>query len=312
MDKIIFDESFSANKELKHQKNMLVTDEILFSFINCHYKAYLKSRQQSGITSEFEMLYNKTKKIQKDSFEKKLSESGMLHFKNISNTRDFQKEGASLNAKFTNSNINIVLDGIEFTGKKSINAIFISPFEKVKKADKLFVALQATFIQDNFSVQVESCKVIFGQSLKETKFKLSSIAKTIKKSISELNKIVSTSIAPTFFKNIHCQTCEFQSNCLKKLIERDDLSLLAGLKPKEIIEKNNRGIFSVKQLSYLFRPKNPYNKRSFVPKLKALAIRENKTFIQAIPEIKKVETEVFMDFEGILDRNSNYRTIGVA
>ena len=134
---------------------MLVTDEILFSFLNCQYKAYLKSRQQSGITSEFDMLYDKIKQIQKNRFEKKLSESGMLHFKNIPFTRDFQKEGASLNVKFTNSNINIVLDGIEFTGKKSINAIFITPFEKIKKVDKLFVALQATFIQDNFSVQID-------------------------------------------------------------------------------------------------------------------------------------------------------------
>ena len=36
--------------------------------------------------------------------------------------------------------------------------------------------------------------------------------------------------------------------CAEKLKERDDLSLLGNLKPKEIEQKNNRGIFSVKQL----------------------------------------------------------------
>ncbi len=41
-----------------------------------------------------------------------------------------------------------------------------------------------------------------------------------------------------------------------------------------------------------------------------MAIRENKTFIQEMPDIKEVGSEVFLDFEGILDRNSNY-LIGV-
>ena len=43
-----------------------------------------------------------------------------------------------------------------------------------------------------------------------------------------------------------------------------------------------------------------------VKELKALAIREGKTFIQEIPKFKNVETEVYLDFEGILDRGSNY------
>jgi len=47
-----------------------------------------------------------------------------------------------------------------------------------------------------------------------------------------------------------------------------------------------------------------------LPELKALAIREGKTFIQEIPILKQVETEVYLDFEGILDRGSNY-LIGV-
>jgi hypothetical protein len=40
-----------------------------------------------------------------------------------------------------------------------------------------------------------------------------------------------------------------------------------------------------------------------VPELKALAIRDNKTFIQQMPNLNEVETEVFLDFEGIPDRN---------
>jgi predicted RecB family nuclease len=89
------------------------------------------------------------------------------------------------------------------------------------------------------------------------------------------------------------------------------LSLLGNLKPKEIEQKNNRGIFSVKQLSYTFRPKkNPYRRRKFLPELKALAIREQKIFIQKLPELEKKTTEIFFDIEGIPDRDFYY-LIGV-
>ena len=286
---------------------MLVTNDILYSFINCQYKAYLKGKQQLGSTSEYQILYTKLKQIQTDNFEKQLSAIRKAFSKNISFDNSFHKEGTALNVKFTNENIDIVLDGIEFLGKNIFTPIFITPFEKVTRVDKLFLALQTTFIQINFNIKTESCKIIFGQNLKETKFKISSFSKVIKKVCTDLIKNISNSNTPVFFKNQHCQICEFQNYCLEKLIEKDDLSLLTSLKPKEILQKNNQGVFSVKQLSYSFRPKkNPYCKRKFVPELKALAIRENKTFIQEMPNLKEVETEVFLDFEGIPDRNSNY------
>ena len=268
---------------------MFVTNEILNAFINCKYKAYRKSNNHLGNVSEYQLLYNKLKLTQKSIFEETLPKNKLF------------------NLKFTNCNIDLVLDGIEHIGKKNIAPIFITPFEKIAKSDKLFLALQATFIQNEFNYHVVYCKVVSGKNLKPTKFKLSSFAKIIAKLTAELKKILSSTNAPIFFKNTHCQICEFKDTCLEKLIERDDLSLLAGLKPKEILQKNNRGIFSVRQLSYSFRPqKNPYRKRKFLPELKALAIRESKTYIKEIPDLKQSQTEVFLDFEGIIDRNSNY------
>ena len=286
---------------------MLVTNDILYGFINCQYKAYLKAKQQLGSTSEYQILYTKLKQIQTDNFEKQFSTIREGFSKNISFDNSFNKEANALNVKFVNENIDISLDGIEFSGKKFFTPIFITPFEKVTRIDKLFLALQCTLIQTNFNIQAPLCKIIFGQNLKETKFKVSTFSKAIKKIGIDLTKLLSNSNTPLFYKNQHCQICEFQNACLEKLVEKDDLSLLTSLKPKEILQKNNRGIFSVKQLSYSFRPKkNPYRNRKFVPELKALAIRENKTFIQEIPNLKEVETEVFLDFEGIPDRNSNY------
>jgi predicted RecB family nuclease len=290
---------------------MLVTNDILYSFINCQYKAYLKGKQQLGSTSEYQILYTKLKQIQTDNFEKQFSTIREGFSKNISFDNLFNKEANALNVKFVNENIDISLDGIEFSGKKFFTPIFITPFEKVTRVDKLFLALQCTLIQTNFNIQAPLCKIIFGQNLKETKFKVSTFSKAIKKIGADLTKLLSNSNAPLFYKNQHCQICEFQNSCLEKLVERDDLSLLAGLKPKEILSKNNRGLFSVKQLSYKFHPKkNPHLKRKFLPELKALAIREGKTFIHQISNIVTSPNEIFLDIEGLPDRGFYY-LIGV-
>lgn len=290
---------------------MQITNEILNDFIYCQYKAYRKSKNQTGSISEYELLYNQLKQKQKANFEKNISENKNLISSNAVLDNIIPNSGISLNLKFTNGNIDLILDGIEFIGKKNIIPIFITPFEKVTKTDKLFLALQTTFIQNEFNLQIENCKIISGINLKQTKFKFSSFAKPIKKLMAEMNKILSNSNAPVFFRNSHCQVCEFQISCLEKLIEKDDLSLMTALKPKEILSKNNRGVFSVKQLSYSFRPKkNPHQKRKFLPELKALAIREDKTFIQEIPNITTSPIEIFWDIEGVPDRDFYY-LIGV-
>jgi predicted RecB family nuclease len=211
---------------------------------------------------------------------------------------------------FKNDNINIVIDGCYFNENKVI-PILISPFEKITKADKLIIGIQSHFIEKEFNLKIDSAIVLFGEQHKITKVKLSTFSKEIKKTILLLNKTLENKTPPIFRKNPHCQIFEFFESCLNKLKERDDLSLLGNFKAKEIEQQNNRGIFSVKQLSYTFRPKkNPYRRRKFLPELKALAIREEKVFIQKLPELEKKEVEIFFDIESIPDKNFYY-LIGV-
>ena len=290
---------------------MQITNEILLGFIHCPYKAYRKYTSESGSISSYEKLSNELKYSQKLLFSEMLSsEKKLIKTKPAENNFTFNT-GAILDPKFSNSNIEIIPDSIEFIGKNKIIPILITPFEKITKTDKLFVSFQATYLQSEFHFQIEHCKIVFGKNFKQTKFRLTSFSKAIKKNITELNKTLLQTNSPIYYRNSHCQICEFQNSCIEKLKERDDLSLLTGLKPKEILQKNNRGIFSVRQLSYSFRPKkNPYRRRKFLPELKALAIREQKTFIQQIPTFKNITTEIFIDIEGIPDRNFNY-LIGV-
>ena len=290
---------------------MQITNEILLGFIYCPYKAYRKNKSESGEISDYEKLSIDLKYSQKLLFSKALSsEKKQIKTQPTGNNFTF-KDGTILDPKFSNSNIEIIPDGIEFIGKNKIIPILITPFEKITKTDKLFVSFQAAYLQNEFHFQIEHCKIVYGKNLKQTKIRISSFSKTIKKSINELNKILTQSNSSIYYRNNHCQICEFQNSCLEKLKERDDLSLLTGLKPKEILQKNNRGIFSVKQLSYHFRPKkNPYKIRRHLPELKALAIRENIIFVQEKPILPIAKTEIYLDIESIPDRDFYY-LIGV-
>jgi hypothetical protein len=72
-----------------------------------------------------------------------------------------------------------------------------------------------------------------------------------------------------------------------------------------------KGIFTVRQLSYTFRPrkapkraKNPARPR--YPALQALAIRENTIYIHGSPKLPESKAQVYLDIEGVPDDESYY------
>src|SRR5439155_10583001 len=99
--------------------------------------------------------------------------------------------------------------------------------------------------------------------------------------------------------------------CKQKAVETDDLSLLAGITEDERTRYRSKGIFTVTQLSYTFRPrrtpkgaKNPARPR--YPALQALAIRENTVYIHGSPQLPDSKVQVYLDIEGIPDSDSYY------
>ncbi len=291
---------------------MKITNEIIYAVIHCHQKAFLKKVQVNQLPqTEFQTVFETLKQKQYSAIQTRLSLNS--NFQNIDYSSDLKLEKGKtyLQVSFKNKEVDLRLDGIYYDQKNSFTPILISPFEKVKKSDKLFIALQSHFLKHNFNLKIERATIMFGNHQKSTKIILSNFSKDVKKTIATIDQIQKIETPPVFYKISHCQVCEFNPICSKKLQERDDLSLLGNLKSKEIEQKNNRGLFSVKQLSYTFRPKkNPYQRRKFLPELKALAIREQKVFIQKLPELEKKETEIFFDIEGIPDRDFYY-LIGV-
>jgi predicted transposase YbfD/YdcC len=107
---------------------------------------------------------------------------------------------------------------------------------------------------------------------------------------------------PDLVLNRHCAECEFQVNCRKIAVEKDDLSLLAGMSAKERQKLRSKDIFIVTQLSYTFRSgrtpkraKNPAKPRDLA--LQALAIRDNTVYIQRTVERRYYLTSLALGVE---------------
>jgi len=118
-------------------------------------------------------------------------------------------------------------------------------------------------------------------------------------------------VEPELLLTKHCAYCRFESACTAQAKQDDHLSLLDGISTSEMLKKyEKKGIFTVKQLSYLYRPRKR-KKRSrktlrHSVELQALALRTHKIYVQELPKLSRQSTEIFLDIEGIPEENRYY------
>ena len=186
---------------------------------------------------------------------------------------------------------------------------------KLTRHDKLLLAFDALVISKVLGREVTLGRIIYGDDRVTLKVKVSALKNEVEKLTDKIGVLISSPSPPDLVLNRHCAACEFQARCRQKAIEKDDLSLLAGMSEKERKKFHRKGIFTVTQLSYTFRPrrrpKRLRDKREkYHHSLKALAIREKKIHIVGSPELKIEGTPVYLDVEGLPDRDFYY-LIGV-
>ena len=116
---------------------------------------------------------------------------------------------------------------------------------------------------------------------------------------------------PMLNLNRHCQVCVYQRRCHTQAIGEDNLSLLRGISEAEMGRLRKKGIFTINQLSYTFRPrrikkraKNSAHPHYFA--LQARALREKTVFVHGSPKLDTKGGRIYMDLEGIPTNRSHY------
>ncbi len=300
---------------------MLITDEIFRAFLDCETKSYLKFSGDVGPQREL----IEWERSCLDDFRQKSLVKLRANF-----GEDECLVGASSLQAPENSKYRLIVDCVvQAQGLQSrVHALerstapvnrkhnaFIPirflPKEKVTKHDKLLLAFDALVLSTTSGEMPLFGKIIHGGEQKVAKVQLAGLMEMVKAVVSKIAAQQASSTPPQLILNKHCPECEFQPRCRQMAIENDELTLLSRMSEKERKQHHNKGIFSVTQLSYTFRPRR--RPKRFAAKLekyshalKALAIRERKVHIAGKPKLNIKGNLVFLDVEGIPDQDFYY------
>jgi predicted RecB family nuclease len=179
------------------------------------------------------------------------------------------------------------------------------------KHDRLLLAFDALVLSETLGREVDLGKIIHGDDYITLSVRTAALQSEVRKIAAKITTLLSSQTAPDLVLNRHCAECEFRDRCRQKAIESNDLSLLSNMTESEWKHFTHKGIFTVTQLSYTFRPrKRPKHMRDrrepYHHSLKALAIREHKIHIVGSPTLAVGGTPVFLDVECVPDRGFYY------
>lgn len=182
---------------------------------------------------------------------------------------------------------------------------------KLTKNAKLSLAFDALVLFEAIGCEMTLGKIMHGDGHATLTVKLPSLVSEVQNRIKDITTLLAGNSPPELVLNRHCGQCEFQARCRKQALEKDELSLLSGMSEKERKALHDKGIFTVTQLSYTFRPRRRRREsrgkqEKFHHSLRALAIRQNKVHAVDLPNLTLTCTPVYLDVEGLPDRDFYY------
>jgi predicted RecB family nuclease len=297
---------------------MLITEDVFQAFLNCETKAHLKSMGATSAHPEIidwhQRLTENYKRVCYAKLRSGLREDecfvGTLSPQDLKSSKHRLIIDCVVQEQGLQSRIH-ALEQLSFPEKVRQNPLIpvrFIPSEKVAKNDKLLLAFDALVLSALSGKMPPFGKIIHGPNQAAIKIRLDTLVQDVR---SLIDRILTQALPPPLVLNRHCVECEFRAQCREAALEKEDLSLLPGLTEKERKQQHNKGIFSVTQLSYTFRPRRKPKRFASKPDkyshaLKALAIREQKIHVAGKPEMKINGNPVYLDAEGIPDRAFYY------
>lgn len=276
----------------------------------CPYKAFLLINSVESIEmTEYEILLLK---FQKQAFE--------TYSTKLTNMENYSKSAFKKGFEII-KDCEINLNEFDFyskiitksDGKSSLGNFFYEPViflgtNQIAKENRLELAFLA-FLLEKIQNKFPEKGLIIGKNGNKHRVELTKLKKTLKTIISGIQDFEQT--PPKLILNKHCQECPFENHCKTQALKEDNLSLLSRITPKQINHLEKKGIFTIKQLSFIYKPRRRNKKVRnppilYKPELQALAIRTMKTYIQRLPTFDRKPVELFLDIEGLPDEGFFY------
>ncbi|MFC1636106.1 TM0106 family RecB-like putative nuclease [Planctomycetota bacterium] len=300
---------------------MKITNAVFDACLKCKYKAWNILNGEQGVPHAYEEiraeLQEEHKVLATTILLKRLKLSSASSFTRLSEPILSERHPLILDTVVEEGQLRVHCDALKLVDDKSaLGNILYEPvlfhaFRKIQKDDKLCLALAGYVLSKVQGMHPPKGKIIFGENCSVTTVQLMNLNKTMLDVVHILLRMIRSESKPTLFLNQHCNICAFRDKCQEEAIETDTLSRLRGITEKEFERQNNRGIFTVEQYSYTYRPrKRRTNVQNQIRKhhlaLNALAIRTDTIYIEQVPELPLAKNHIYLDIEGLPDRDFYY------
>jgi predicted RecB family nuclease len=244
---------------------MIISSPLFEAFVECPTKCWLRSRSEPSTGnsySEWARLQNETYyDVGLTRLLTMFPESDCVMAPPISKRAMDATWRLAIDMRLRTNGLESRLQAVEripSEGRRKSLQLIPYRFEfanKLVRKDKLLLAFDALLLSETIGRQVSLGKILHGGGYSTLKVNLTSLASEVRKRIMDIGALLAHNLPPDLVLNRHCGQCEYQALCHKQATERNDLSLLSGMSPKERERLHGKGLFTVTQLSYTFRPR---------------------------------------------------------
>jgi predicted RecB family nuclease len=296
-----------------------ISVSIFEAALRCMTKCFLRSRGEAGIANGYAgWVMRQIESYRKDGVERLAAGVGrddcVIGWSGMENPKASKWQLAiNLVANWQNLETSLhALERVQSKGRGKAKQLIPIRFvfsNKITRDDKVLMAFDAFVLSEMLGREVSLGRLIHGDRHVKLNVRTLPLVKKVRKLIMTIEAMLSSDSPPDLVLNRHCDECEFQTLCRQRAIEKNDLSLLGGMTERNRKKFNSKGIFTITQLSYTFRPRRrgkrkPDRREKYHHALKALSIREHKIHIVGRPEPWREGKQVFIDVEGLPDRDT--------
>jgi len=300
---------------------MKITNDVFAACLKCKYKAWKILKGEQGIPHAYGQMMAQLQKEYKvcatNALLKKLKLFSAPPSCKLTELLISEGHPLILDTILEYGQFYVHFDALQrVDGRSSLGNVLYEPVlfhtaRKIHRDDKLCLALAGYVLSIVQGVYPPKGRIIFGENCSATTVQLINLNRKMLGFVHILLRMIRNESKPKIFLNQHCNICSFRNRCQKESIETDTLSRLRGITEREIERQNNKGIFTVEQYSYTYRPrKRRTNVKNQIRKhhlaLNALAIRTDTIYIEQVPELPIAKNHIYLDIEGLPDRDFYY------
>jgi predicted RecB family nuclease len=298
-----------------------ITTEIIVAYSHCPRKAFLLlCTEEQGMPHEYIRILEQQKQLNQSNYIRALALSAQTSLEVPSHiVHDLHNEGdLVLKATLMAGNLEAYCDMLtrvrshSSLGDASYEPTIVVGTHTINKEQELEL-LFTGFVLGQIQKKPPLSGHIVKMGGKVDHVKLEPHYKELKRYLDPVREwlIAAPATPPAVRLNKHCPSCQFRMLCKEQAEKEDDLSLLDRMTPKLIQRYQKKGIFTVNQLSYTFKPRRSRKRTKKIAsahklELQALALRTNKIYIQELPTLQRHPVELFLDIEGIPDQHGYY------